>query len=674
MALYDGFFDAVFNEETGKFDREYESGAFTRYFGSFVGSGVCVYQNPDSMLVRLEDGAAVVQPGYLFIQGYWLKNDAAYTVDYAGEGPYAVLAQLDMARRMIALTARPKASPESYPDALVLAYVEDGAVTDTRYRTDICGVIDAAGSLTGKIEFALHYIDTEIEDKLAQAEADIRAQEAELDAKIAGVQALVDKLTPPPVGTIQFSASQDVGPEWLRCDGRFVSETDYPELVAALGKLTPSGDKFKLLSSGEIGPQLSNGALYAGRLWVYSYSAKKLYGVDVEGGQPVKEISLSSSNAHFGDFIAPTVLKPICLSIVPHKKGSGAKLFLAQIVQDGGKMEAFSSPEEWLPYFLFFSGEFQGTENSVVLDVPFQGIPDAYNQGASVPYAFYYFNSKASIPYVSSRIVNGKEIYSVYAGDYSKTLSYGVCVMEWESGQDIVSVAVPDVSTAMNMGTGVYHVQRTGFSRKNKDEVVGIFLEYFTVASTREKRYQIHSYPNQTFSMRGFYTIEIPEIRKSYGPVDVIGNSVLAFAFDLNSFLYASLQKSEARAVNPNIQLPSAARVFVDAGAYLWGKDIYFFFVGTGILFSRTLQEGDWGYLDTTSVLGTITQFGYLDYSEDEGTLYILGQDSSNRVKAAKIVLNTLYDYANDGAWLPVIASDGVPAYIKAYQPEEAET
>ena len=238
--------------------------------------------------------------------------------------------------------------------------------------------------------------------------------------------------------------------------------------------------------------------------------------------------------------------------------------------------------------------------------------------------------------------------------------------MEWESGQDIVSVAVPDVSTAMNMGTGVYHVQRTGFSRKNKDEVVGIFLEYFTVASTREKRYQIHSYPNQTFSMRGFYTIEIPEIRKSYGPVDVIGNSVLAFAFDLNSFLYASLQKSEARAVNPNIQLPSAARVFVDAGAYLWGKDIYFFFVGTGILFSRTLQEGDWGYLDTTSVLGTITQFGYLDYSEDEGTLYILGQDSSNRVKAAKIVLNTLYDYANDGAWLPMIASDGVPAYIKA--------
>ena len=89
-------------------------------------------------------------------------------------------------------------------------------------------------------------------------------------------------------------------------------------------------------------------------------------------------------------------------------------------------------------------------------------------------------------------------------------------------------------------------------------------------------------------------------------------------------------------------------------------------FVGTGIIFSRDLTEGSFGYLDTTSVLGAITQFGYLDYSEDEGTLYLLGQDTTNTVKVAKIVLNTLYDYANDGAWLPLIASDGVPAYIKA--------
>ena len=28
--------------------------------------------------------------------------------------------------------------------------------------------------------------------------------------------------------------------------------------------------------------------------------------------------------------------------------------------------------------------------------------------------------------------------------------------------------------------------------------------------------------------------------------------------------------------------------------------------------------------------------------------------------------LPELYNYANDGAWLPMIASDGIPAYIKA--------
>lgn len=115
-----------------------------------------------------------------------------------------------------------------------------------------------------------------------------------------------------------------------------------------------------------------------------------------------------------------------------------------------------------------------------------------------------------------------------------------------------------------------------------------------------------------------------------------------------------------------DIALPSMARVFRDSSVYLWGKDMFFIFVGTGIIFSRTLEEGSFGYLDTTSVLGAITQGGYLDYAQDEGILYIIGQDSANRVKAAKIVLNTLYDYANDGAWLPLIAADGVPAYIKA--------
>ena len=233
MAVYDGFFDAMMDDETGEYDRAYESGDFTEYFANIIGSGVCVHNNPDSFKVRLEDGKAVVGPGYLFIQGYWCKNDADYPIDLPGTGNYAIVAHLNLGQRIIELEARSVA--QAYPDALVLAIVSPAAAEDTRHNTDICGVIDTAGELSGKVEWAVNYIDTEIESKLAQVEQDINNQAKKLDAKIAEVQAVADSIVPPPIGSIKFSASQNVGPEWLKCDSSFVSETQYPELVAALG-------------------------------------------------------------------------------------------------------------------------------------------------------------------------------------------------------------------------------------------------------------------------------------------------------------------------------------------------------------------------------------------------------------------------------------------------------
>lgn len=250
MALYDGFFDAMPDENTGEYDRDYGSSDFTNYFSHIIGSGVCIHGNPDSFLVLLEGSAAVVGPGYLFIQGYWLKNDADYTIDLPDAATYAIVAHLNLGKRMIELEARSVA--QAYPDSLVLAIVSPTSAEDTRHNTDICGVIDTAGELSGKVEWAINYIENEIESKLAAAEQTIAAQDVRLTAKIAEVQAVVDSIVPPPVGSIKFSASQDVGPEWLRCDGSFVSEQDYPELVAALGNLIPSGDKFQLISSGEI--------------------------------------------------------------------------------------------------------------------------------------------------------------------------------------------------------------------------------------------------------------------------------------------------------------------------------------------------------------------------------------------------------------------------------------
>lgn len=663
MAVYDGFFDAVLDEETGEYDRDYGSSDFTDYFANVIGSGVCVHNNPNSFKVRLEDGRAVVGPGYLFIQGYWLKNDADYPIDLPGTGNYAIAAHLNLGKRMIELEARSVA--QAYPDSLVLAIVSPTAAEDTRHNTDICGVIDTAGALSSKVEWAVNYIDTEIESKLAQVERDINAQAEKLDRKIAEVQAVADSIVPPPIGSIKFSASQDVGPEWLRCDGSFINEADYPELVAALGKLTPSGDKFQLISSGEIGPQISNGVVYGGRMWVYSYSTRKLYGVDLEGTGAVKEIAVTSTDDHFSMFIPPSPTRPLSLSIIPHKNGDGAKLYIAQFIADNGESGRGPNPgNEWMQTLLIFGAEFSEEKESLDVTPPFNDIPKkAHKIGEKEYYHYIRFLPNLYVPYIVSSVANGTETYFCAVGDVYSTYgggSYGSARLFWDAGG---TVSYDDNLLDRSVAAS----RRMAYTPKNFGEA--IYVGVSTDSSHKRTSYNVVSQPTGRFASEektfsGLVYASDTLIRA----LPIASNSKVLFSFNLDSFPWVSIESSSAQflKVNPNIRLNSAARIFTDAAAYLWGKDIYMIFVGTGIIFSRTLEEGDFGYLDTTSVLGTITQFGYLDYDESEGTLYLLGQDTTNTVKVAKIVLNTLYDYANDGAWLPMVAADGVPAYIKA--------
>ncbi len=654
MAVYDGFFDAVQNEDTGEYDRAYASEDFTGYFEKVIGSGVCVHNNPDSFKVRLENGKAVVSPGYLFIQGYWCRNDADYPIELPGTGNYAVAAHLNLGKRMIELEAQSVA--QAYPDSLVLSIVSPTSAEDTRYNTDICGVIDAAGELSSKVEWAVNYIDNEIEGKLAAAEADINAQSKKLDAKIAEVQAQVDRISPPPIGSIKFSASKDVGAEWLKCDGSFINEADYPELVASLGKLIPSGDKFQLLSDGEIGPQITNGALYGGRLWVYSYSTQKLCGVSVDGSEAIKAIPVSCSDAAFSNLIAPSTTKPLVLSIVPHTSGAGAKVFLTQIISKGSINSSLEGN------FLIFASEFTGEEATLSLTVPFS-IFSLDISRAGPAYADYDF----CIPTIVSRAVNGVETYQCAVGLWKESTSssydWNLVALEWAFGSESATgidagIEIDDGSTR---GWNMY--QRVGYSKKNRGEAVSVSSSQYSGGGMW---YSVGSAPGGLFQYSRSATSNLLQRATSYLPMNIVGSTMVVTGFRQDYVIWADITKSAMEKVSHNLPLPSAARTFVDAGAYLWGKDIYMLFVGTGLIFSRSLMEGSFGYLDTTSVLGTITQFGYLDYSQDEGTLYILGQDTANKVKAAKIVLNTLYDYANDGAWLPMIASDGVPAYIKA--------
>lgn len=650
MAVYDGFFDAVLDEETGEYDRDYGPFDFTDYFANVIGTGVCVHNNPGSYKAEFEGDTLYLRPGYLFIQGYWLANkpgpdeDPATYKGYAvalpaGQtGPLAVVARLNLGKRMIELEARSVA--QAYPDSLVLAIVSPTAAEDTRHNTDICGVIDTAGELSSKVEWAINYIDTEIESKLAQVERDIAAQEAKLDAKIAEVQAVANSIVPPPVGSIKFSAAQDVDEDWLLCDGSFINEADYPELVAALGKLTPSGDKFQLISSGEIGPQISNGVVYGGRMWVYSYSAQKLYGVDLEGTAAVKEIELISEDANFKNFIAPTNASPLCLSIVPHTSESGAKIFLSQII----KSIYANSYNDLASSVLIYCADFSESGTQIQMSFAFTSATVSYVQ----------IDPSFAVPTITSNTVSGAETYYCAIGYSSNASSSGgLYYLSWTNGE------TAQAKNFSGRHSYILGSQRAAFSGKSKKQIVHI-----ASSENNGKWYYIHSAPFNVFDTTGAYT-DVSS-RAQPLPLNIAGQDKVLSAFDKNLFPWVSITQDESKAVAADLPLPSAARIFVDGGAYLWGKDIYMIFVGTGIIFSRTLEEGSFGYLDTTSVLGTITQFGYLDYSQDEGTLYLLGQDTTNTVKAAKIMLNTLYDYANDGAWLPMIAADGVPAYIKA--------
>lgn len=65
-------------------------------------------------------------------------------------------------------------------------------------------------------------------------------------------------------------------------------------------------------------------------------------------------------------------------------------------------------------------------------------------------------------------------------------------------------------------------------------------------------------------------------------------------------------------------------------------------------------------------MIGAITRSACLDYNVQKNELCISGMDSTGIPRVWKLALPDLYSYASDGAWLPRLESDGVPAYIKA--------
>lgn len=665
MALYDGFFDAVLDEETGQYDREYDSSDFTGYFGELIGSGVCVYENPDSFRVRCENGEAVLSPGYLFLQGYWLRNDADYFLPLPGPGVFAVLAHLNLGQRTIELLAQEKTETGIYPDSLVLAYVTvsyDGlpaAAEDTREDMSVCGVIDAVGSLSSKVRYALDYIDNEIDKKLAEAEASIAAQSARLDLKIAEVAALVEELEPPPVGTVKFSAAPSVGAEWLRCDGAFVSAADYPELVEALGKLTPGASEFWEAYNGAAGSGMTNGCLYEGTCWTFSVTDKRLYGY-TGSTKTLKALSVTGA-----DRLTASAANPVCLSI------ADGHLFLAQNQTSANA------------FVLLECAAFTGSGAVAMTELDVKPVIQAYGTGLTVRPVLpgeSFVPEAVRIPYDwgTSTSPDVQDTFAVCMGwQYIKpsanqnTYQQSLYALIWKKDDFSSAKIIRAYSYTSTTSIDVTYARTLfRYSRKNDGELVTID-EYYSGGTI----FKFCSVPSGVYNTISNAVVESAAINDPILTSPVAGNGRYIYR------CYISGGKLYLRAgkYNPNEPyvpgeptvaapaLPSRANVFPDSVCYAANQDLWFVFAGTGIAFSQTPEVGaSWGYLDTQDVLGVITQFGSLEYDPETNLLYISGQDTLNKGRLGVMQLPELYNFANDGAWLPMIASDGIPAYIKA--------
>jgi len=652
VALYDGFFDAVLNEETGKYDREYNSGDFVGYFGSFLGDGVCVFNNPDSMKLTYADGAAQVSPGYLFIQGYWLKNDGIYEVPIPGGAQeHAVVAHLNTSLRFIEITAVDKASPEVYPDCLVLGYVtKDGQVTDTR-DTALCGVIDAVGSLSQKVTWAVDYIDTQIEARLREAENRLNAQSERLDDSINKVMDELSKVAPPPVGTIKFSAAAQED-DWLRCDGSFVSADRYPKLVEALGKINPGISDFDERLNANEAEQLSNICIYGGLAWVYMVGSRQLAGF---GQYSTVRISVVGAEAI-------TAGEDVVLSI------SDGSLWLAQTINQVFEAAEFTGQEGEITVtqlnFSSVAGAEAFSQNTYPSVVKVNGTCYmAYGQNQYFAYVGSLNAAHTILKYLTWKpgqfgSAEKKEYTTNHYGLYnsgleSRALFKLLSIMAFtdKNSNELLmpNCCLAELGDSINIGFGCGSILNNTYS----DPQTGL-LDSVSSNSLTNKYYQRYLTDNYS-----------PQLNI----LPVAANKEIFYTADLNSrkitVTYCAYSpKSFPEWYEIPIELPDRARLFKDSVCYAQG--MWFVFVGTGLLFCRKLSDAQWGYLDMLELFPAIINHGSLYYEQSTNALYISGCEATGMPRVYRFQLPESFDYSTTGAWLPTLSIGGVPGYIKA--------
>lgn len=165
MAITYGFFDAVYDSDTGTYDRTYSAEDFSTYLKGIVSDGI-VANVGDQLRVSATAGMNVlVGSGRMFIDSRWMSNDAVVTL--AINPSHAtlnrkdiVVVRLDYIERQISIVVH-AGTPASSPTAPVIArngtcyemelaeiYIKAGAtaitaadITDKRHNEKVCGYV-----------------------------------------------------------------------------------------------------------------------------------------------------------------------------------------------------------------------------------------------------------------------------------------------------------------------------------------------------------------------------------------------------------------------------------------------------------------------------------------------------------------------------------------------------
>ena len=515
--------------------------------------------------------------------------------------------------------------------------VQDGTCVFT--ARDVVGEIDVLKDLF-----------TDTETSIAGLEDGLQELREELNHKAENL--------PPPVGTIKYSAV-DPGEDWLKCDGSFVSEDDYPELLPLLNHKDPTATDLLTAYTAEKAGAITNTCVFNGSIWAYLVDAHLLVGIPPTG--TAKTIPVSGAETL-------SSASPVYLSIC------GGCLYLTQI---GGTQTKI---------LLFELVSFSGSESSIEMTAV-----TTYRSGSVTQTATQF-----TIPYVVD--VGGTKMMSLSINDtyfYYITWKAGEYATTAQQQQGYCSGA----STNMNYVYSAKLAAKFGFSPKNQNEAIyasrylGVRDDnvygmkfWFSIASVSQSLYgtpesdPYYSYESYTDmneaiekDTRGKYLKKF--IAENYTPQMITlpagGGNEYLYNVDLVDRKVTLMHGRYNGGTLPewrdvNIKLPSRAVLFTDSVCYVAEQSMWFIFVGTGLLFGSKLATGGWGYIDTMGLLGLVAKYGCITYLPGENALYISGLNTAGVPVVCKLLFDGTMDFTGAGAWLPVLTKDGIPAYIKA--------